>query len=227
MNRKRIKKIALYLAILILFLLAFMKANGLRFRPDALHYACERGRHYGPSDGILLRYTPDHATGRMLVVSRCGGEGFSYTMMRRSYGLFWGPAYVNGSSGGFIRCDASVKAIYSYDCDLVYGTVDDPEAFRVVVSFKPSEGSGILIDPSFDYTVEAVPDEDGFFLVENVTERLGGRYDVGAAFLPSVSASCEPPGTPASGQNVKMLPPTPYAEAFSADGTLLGTSRDR
>ncbi len=203
MNRKRIRHIIRNLAILLVLGLLVFHLYGLYFSQEKLHRANERAMHYGPSDEILYRYTGKDGYG--FIVSRCGDEGLSITSTRRILGFLWMNDWNNNGLSGFRSCETQVMAIDIREYDMVIGVVNGLDAaFVRIVYHLPSPlnlYSSSLLESPF---VEAIPDENGFFVFQNV----------GVTLFTDPSFNSSP-----------YFKTQPFAIAYDANGSVLAYSR--
>ena len=203
MNRKRIRHIIRNLAILFVLGLLVFHLYGLYFSQEKLHRANERAMHYGPSDEILYRCT--EADGHGFIVSRCGNEGLSFTSTRRVLGSLWMVDWNHNYPSGFRPCETQVMVVDDRQTDTVLGVVNGLDAaFVRIVYHLPSPLNLYSSSLSESPFVEAIPDENGFFIFHNVSSVL----------FPDPSFNSSP-----------YFKTQPFAIAYDANGSVLAYSR--
>ncbi len=172
---KRLIHSIIFLAVIVLLVFISMRVTGMSFSQENVHFANERGSHYGPSDEILYKYTG--ADGKGIVIGKCGDEGLSVTHTKRYLGVLYkvdtdvltGIDMAEPSS--FIPCEKEISIYYSPDKDLVYGICYDDSTKEI----KLEMGTWNEIYFAEDIALN----ESGFFCIKNVSSLYSKEIEEG------------------------------------------------
>ncbi|KXL52280.1 hypothetical protein CLNEO_22110 [Anaerotignum neopropionicum] len=153
MNRK--KELIIFVILIPLLLLSFMRLGGYYFSAEDVFYACEKGLHYGPSEKILAEYEFEDS-GKLIVGK--WKENLSAISVDRAFGVLW--KLKSGGITGFISCEKVVTANI-FRGGKVMGLASQKEIREVYCRIEYGD-YGNDENPSIQEMTMTV-DQDGFF----------------------------------------------------------------
>ena len=174
---KRLIHSIIFLAVIVLLVFISMRVTGMSISQENVHFANERGLHYGPSDEILFKATG--ANGRGIVIGKCGDEGLSATHTKRYLGLFYkvDEEYYDSLSivqpMGYMPCEKEILLEYDLSTDMVYGICHNSRIDELIIK------AGSRGDEFFAQRI--TPDRNGFFCISDASslydkDSVGGEY---------------------------------------------------
>ena len=162
---KRLIHSIILLAVIVLLVFISMRVTGMSFSQENVHFANERGFHYGPSDEILYKYTG--ADGKGIVIGKCGNEGLSVTYTKRYLGILYKTDDEHSESLGravyigYMPCEKEITLDYDLGFDMIYGMCYGDNIEELIVE------AGTKNDDFFAERIS--PDSNGFFCINDVS----------------------------------------------------------
>lgn len=150
MNRKR--QIFLFIIIIPLLYISFLRLEGYYLTAERVFYACEKGLHYGPSEKILAQY--ELSKGSKLIVGKWNGN-LSAVPVEPEFGVLW--KLKSGGVSGLIPCDKEVST-YIVREDRIIGLTSIKEVKEISCRIEYGDSN----HPSIKEITMQV-DEDGYF----------------------------------------------------------------
>ncbi len=180
MRRLRFSIIVLIVVIVLLFISA--RASGLHLSQEKVLESIEAAFHYGPSDGVLYKYTRSDGLG--IIIAECEDEGLSVIRTKRILGFMYkADDQVNEGNTGYMVCDSQISLWFDRDLDMIYG----------ISHGEPNEEIIIKIGTEYNipFSQRVTADEMGFFCVKDVNtsfrEDLTGSPEAPYIYAESVN----------------------------------------